>query len=640
VQLLTGTVFVFGFVIAAGGFFAIQNLSRSQAQHEFQGPATQFTATLSEAIDGYLGVVGAAGTLYANAEKVDRWAFFEFAGQNLPSHPGIRALEWIPRVPGDRRHSYEKRASGDGLFDFQINEHTAEGEYVKAAARAEYYPAYYVEPFEGNEHSVGFDLATDATVWKQMQQARDAGAVVAARRDPSTWKDDGQPEFAVILPVYKSEMVPFTTKERREQLIGFLRGIYRLGDLIDAALPGLTAPPGLDIYLFDKQAGPDQRLVYYHPSPLRPGPSVPLPEAEAVQGLFNATTHDVAGWKWQIVVKPVPSHFTRNVESASWGFVTFTLLLTALLVQYLVWSQNRTREIERSVDERTAALQLEIAERKRIETELRTAKEQAEVANRAKSEFLAMMSHELRTPLNAVIGFAEIMAGQFFGPLGSEQYRRYADDIHMSGKHLLSLINDILDLSKIEANHFELHEETISVARSWRAVHSILQEGITSAKLGLEADVSNSLPGLFADERAIRQILINLLSNAVKFTPEGGQITVKAHIDPQGRFIVSVADSGIGISERDLADVILPFKQVDSSLARKFEGTGLGLPLTQRLVEMHNGRLEIESTLGVGTTVTLIFSQDRVVYSGPEPAGHDVGPEDIPEPALRQVAGR
>jgi hypothetical protein len=244
VQLLTGTVFVFGFVIAAGGFFAIQNLSRSQAQHEFQGPATQFTATLSEAIDGYLGVVGAAGTLYANAEKVDRWAFFEFAGQNLPSHPGIRALEWIPRVPGDRRHSYEKRASGDGLFDFQINEHTAEGEYVKAAARAEYYPAYYVEPFEGNEHSVGFDLATDATVWKQMQQARDAGAVVAARRDPSTWKDDGQPEFAVILPVYKSEMVPFTTKERREQLIGFLRGIYRLGDLIDAALPGLTAPPG------------------------------------------------------------------------------------------------------------------------------------------------------------------------------------------------------------------------------------------------------------------------------------------------------------------------------------------------------------------------------------------------------------
>ncbi|MDH3792800.1 MAG: ATP-binding protein, partial [Rhodospirillales bacterium] len=359
-----------------------------------------------------------------------------------------------------------------------------------------------------------------------------------------------------------------------------------------------------------------------------------------VQGLFNAKTHQVANWNWQIVVKPVPSHFTRNVDSASWGFVTFTLLLTALLVQYLVWSQNRAREIARSVDERTAALQSEIAERKRIETELRSAKEQAEVANRAKSEFLAMMSHELRTPLNAVIGFAEIMAGQFFGPLGSEQYRRYANDIHMSGKHLLSLINDILDLSKIEANRFELHEEILSVARSWRAVHSILQESISSAGLALEADVSNSLPRLCGDERAIRQILINLLSNAVKFTPEGGRITITAGVDPEGRLILSVADTGIGISEQDLADVILPFKQVDASLARKFEGTGLGLPLTQRLVEMHDGQLEIESALGVGTTVKLTFPAERVVYAEPSEAVYGIRPEDVPQPVLKQVAGR
>ncbi len=639
-QLLTGAVFVFGFIIAAGGFFAIQNLSRSQAQQEFQAPATQFTATLGEAIDGYVAVVHAAGALYDADDEVSRWKFFEFAGRTLPSYPGIRSLEWVPRVPAGRRRAYEKRASGDGLFDFRINERDAQGARIEATARGEYYPVYYVEPFEGNERSVGFDLATDVTVWEHLERARDTGAAVATRRAPSTWKADGQPEFAVVLPIYESEIVPFTVLDRREKLIGFMRGIYRLGDLIDAALPGLTVPPGLDIYLFDKNAGPDQRLVYYHPSPLRPGPSEPLSEAKAVQGLFNATAHDVAGWNWRIVVKPVPSHFTRNVDSASWGFVTFTLLLTALLVQYLVWSQNRTREIARSVDERTAALQLEIAERKRIETELRSAKEQAEVANRAKSEFLAMMSHELRTPLNAVIGFAEIMAGQFFGPLGSEQYRRYADDIHMSGKHLLSLINDILDLSKIEANRFELHEEILSVARSWRAVHSILQESISSAKLGLEADVSNSLPCLRGDERAIRQILINLLSNAVKFTPENGQITITAGVDPEGRLILSVADTGIGISARDLADVVLPFKQVDASLARKFEGTGLGLPLTQRLVEMHDGQLEIESTLGAGTTVKLIFPAERVVYAEPDEVGYGIRPEDVPQPVLKQVAGR
>ncbi len=444
----------------------------------------------------------------------------------------------------------------------------------------------------------------------------------------------------MLLPIYDAEIVPFTVEERRAKLIGYVRAIYRLGDLIAAALPGLAVPPGLDVYIFDEIAGPKNSLLYYHPSPLRLGRSVPLPEGRALAGLFNATKYDMAGWSWKIVLRPVPSHFTRNVEGAAWGFVAFVLLVTALLFQYLVWSQIRTREIEKSVAERTVALETEITERKRIETELRSAKDQAEVANRAKSEFLAMMSHELRTPLNAVIGFAEIMSGQFFGPIGSEQYRRYAEDIHMSGRHLLSLINDILDLSKIEANRFELHEENLSIARVWRAVHSILQESIASARLELDADIPESLPGLRADQRAIRQILINLLSNAVKFTPEGGCITVRAEVDDKGRFVVSIADTGIGISEHDLAEVILPFKQVDSSLARKYEGTGLGLPLTHRLIEMHQGQLEIESTLGTGTTVKAIFPANRVADGPPQQASAEPARGTDPIPVLKQAVGR
>jgi signal transduction histidine kinase len=638
-RFMTGLVVVFGVVVALGGFFLIQSYTRSQAQHEFQGPANQFAATLSEAIDGYVGLVESAGALFGSADKVDRWAFFEFSGKTLPNHPGVRALEWIPRVPATQRRAYEERATGDGIFDFRINEHqiAEEHKHVKAAARPDYYPIYYVEPFEGNEQGIGFDLATDGAVWAAMTWARDTGKMVATRRDPSDWKPDGQAEFAVLLPIYGSEIVPFTVEERRKKLIGYVRAVYRLGDLIAAALPGLAVPPGLDVYVFDEIAGPKNSLLHYHPSPLRPGPSAPLPEADAVDGLFNATLYDLAGWSWKIVLKPVPSHFTRNVESASWGFVAFVLLVTALLFQYLVWSQTRTREIERSVTERTAALRSEITERKRIETELRSAKDQAEVANRAKSEFLAMMSHELRTPLNAVIGFAEIMSGQFFGPLGSEQYRRYAEDIHMSGRHLLSLINDILDLSKIEANRFELHEEVLSIARVWGAVQSILQESIASARLKLEADISNSLPGLRADQRAVRQILINLLSNAVKFTPEGGRITVAAEIDAQGRFVISVADTGIGISEQDLADVVLPFKQVDSSLARRYEGTGLGLPLIHRLIEMHDGQLEIESVLGVGTTVRAVFPEQRVAAGQPQ-VDNDGILEQTPIRALKQAA--
>jgi signal transduction histidine kinase len=297
-----------------------------------------------------------------------------------------------------------------------------------------------------------------------------------------------------------------------------------------------------------------------------------------------------------------------------------TLLLMALLVQHLVSSQTRTQEIEHSVTERTAellaanvALESEIRERKRIETELRAAKDQAEVANRAKSEFLAMMSHELKTPLNAVIGFADILCRENLGPIGKREYRGYAEDILVSGNHLLSLINDILDLSKIEANRFELYDETIDVADTLRGILPLHQKKMADDGLELETQFAAPRCGLRADQRALRQMLINLLSNAVKFTPRGGRITVLAGTDREGRFVLSVRDTGIGIAEEDQPKILLPFNQVDSRLSRKYEGTGLGLPLTKRLIELHGGWLRIESALGSGTSVSLVFPKDRVV---------------------------
>ena len=259
------------------------------------------------------------------------------------------------------------------------------------------------------------------------------------------------------------------------------------------------------------------------------------------------------------------------------------------------------------------ALLSEIRRRHAVENELRGAVEQAELANRAKSEFLAMMSHELRTPLNAVIGFADVMKDELYGPLGSDHYRDYSADIHASGEHLLSLINDILDLSKIEAKGFELNEESLDVAKAWDSVQTILREKIATAGLRVRARIPKRLPLLHADERAFRQILINLLSNAVKFTPEGGTVTIGAQIDGGGRFVLQVADSGIGIAQEDLEAVFEPFKQVDGSLARKYQGTGLGLPLCKRLVELHGGRLTIESEPGAGTTVKVLFGAQRVV---------------------------
>jgi len=617
-QFLTAMVLAFGLMVATGGGLTIKNLLRTAAQSEFERPAAEFTAILSDEFNRHLDVVKSVSVWFNNTESNDRWSFQKFVGESLADYPGIRALEWIPVVPGHQRKAFERRARKDGLFDFRFTETDGSGQIVEAAKRDFYLPIFYVEPFKGSNNALGTDLGADPSALAALERARNEGITVADRAASRSAEAQNMAQVVVVQPVYQSEFVPFTIAERRQKLIGYVRGVFQVGNLIEAALPGLTAPPGLDIYLFDHSAKLNNRLIYFHPSPLRRSVPNPLSERSANQGLSISKLYIFADWRWSIVVKPVPSHFTQNIDSAPWVFVALAIMLTALLVQLLVSSQTRTREIELSVNERTSALQSEIAERKRVEKELRASKEQAEIANRAKSEFLAMMSHELRTPLNAVIGFAEVMSEEFFGPIGSEKYRQYAEDIHMSGTHLLSLINDILDLSKIEANQFELNDDIVDIAEIWHAVRSILQDNVAAAELDLKDEVPENLPRLRADSRAFRQILINLLSNAVKFTPEGGRITVKAEINNQGCFVLSVEDTGIGISEQDLKAVLQPFKQVDSSLARKYEGTGLGLPLTQRLVEMHQGRMQIRSTLGSGTNVEITLEPNRVI-EGPRP---------------------
>ncbi len=252
------------------------------------------------------------------------------------------------------------------------------------------------------------------------------------------------------------------------------------------------------------------------------------------------------------------------------------------------------------------------------ERQLRIAKEEAELASRAKSDFLANVSHELRTPLNAIIGFSEIIKDQLFGPMGNQRYREYAIDIHDSGTHLLSLINDILDLSKIEAGKFELHEEAIDLERATKSCFRIMRDRAEEAGVVLEHRFPAQVPNLKADPRAVKQILLNLLSNAVKFTDPGGRVLVYSSINQEGGLVLHVEDTGIGIAEADIAKAMAPFGQVDSSLSRKYEGTGLGLPLTRHLVDLHDGDLTLNSNMGQGTHVSICFPSQRVL-SAPLP---------------------
>ncbi|CCG41334.1 sensor histidine kinase [Magnetospirillum molischianum] len=256
----------------------------------------------------------------------------------------------------------------------------------------------------------------------------------------------------------------------------------------------------------------------------------------------------------------------------------------------------------------------DITDRKRTEQTLREAKEAAERGNRAKNTFLANISHELRTPLNAIIGFSEMMKHEIFGPLEPASYRPYLDDIHDSGMHLLELINDILDLSKAEAGMTDLAETLVDVGGIVRGSVRMLARRAANAGLTITPDLPERLPLLLADERRMRQIVLNLLSNAVKFTDDGGRVTISARTGTDG-FIIEVSDSGIGMTPDELERVMEPFVQADARLSRKYEGSGLGLPLTKALVEAHGGLLTLDSESGRGTVATVVFPAARIVAS-------------------------
>ncbi len=287
-----------------------------------------------------------------------------------------------------------------------------------------------------------------------------------------------------------------------------------------------------------------------------------------------------------------------------------------------IWHVLRRLQQLRATSER---LEAEIAEREVVEGALIQATADAIAANRAKSDFLAMMSHELRTPLNAINGFSEIMQHEVFGPAGHPKYREYAGDIHRSGTRLLAIINTILDLSKIEAGKMDLDETEFSL-------HELMQNAQRelSAQASLEGIRLEAVQGacdvlVTGDHGLIVQAAANLLSNAVKFTHEGGSITTAIRCYGDGRVGVSVSDTGIGMTADEIPLALQEFEQIEGTLTRKYAGTGLGLPLSRRIMQEHGGDLEISSQPDVGTTATLVFPGARVRTCSPGPLARPCG---------------
>jgi signal transduction histidine kinase len=251
--------------------------------------------------------------------------------------------------------------------------------------------------------------------------------------------------------------------------------------------------------------------------------------------------------------------------------------------------------------------------RKHAENLLVAAKEEAETAARVKTAFLATMSHELRTPLNAVIGFSEVLQMQLFGPLGVPRYEEYVNDIHNSASHLLSLVNDLLEVTNLETGRRELREELVSIAQLVADTTKIVGLSIIARDLKITSHMAPDLPHVRADPMALRQVLLNLLSNAVKFTRSPGQICVSANVDSSGSVVIGVKDSGTGMAVHDIPKALAGEMRTDNPFIRTREGAGLGLPITKSLIELHGGSISIDSQPGDGTNVRVTLPAQRVM---------------------------
>ena len=277
-----------------------------------------------------------------------------------------------------------------------------------------------------------------------------------------------------------------------------------------------------------------------------------------------------------------------------------------------------TKALLRDAEERPSLVvtaSLDISDRKEAELALVAAKEEAELASRSKTEFLANMSHELRTPLNAIIGFSQVMADEVLGPLGSARYAGYARDIASSAQHLLGIISDILDVSKLEAGRIELDQDEIEPTQMLRDVLHLVVERARSLEIAIDLDLAPDLPRLRADALKLKQVMLNLLTNAIKFSHPGGRVLVRGRVDDNG-IRLAVVDHGIGMDESEVETAITRFGQVASTWNRRHPGTGLGLPLAIGLVKLHGGKLTIDSEKGVGTTVTVWLPPSCMIDAG------------------------
>jgi signal transduction histidine kinase len=617
-----------GLTASFGALHLAHNGARDKLAAELTIEAQNRGRGLQEVLSRYQGTIEGFAASFPYAQ-IDHDRFRAYARNVfLASHilrSGLQALSWAPRVRATERADFEAAARAEGLADYRIRDFRPGDRLELAEARAEYFPLRYTEP-ANSAAPLGLDVLSDPARVETIRRALATGRIAASAQ--ASLRSGGSASL-IFAPVYGTTAADAQARGDNEVPAGIL--VFRLfiGPAIDAIVQALEpVSQDLEMYVLDDGAPAGQRVIYYRPAGQLGSSEQPPDEVAALADPIYGSSLSFAGRDWTVILRPTPQFIAAALKQAGWTEFGAGLLITLLFSAYLVSSRVRADRLSQL----TENLRQEVAVR-------RSAEQAAEAASGAKSEFLANMSHELRTPLNAIIGFSELMCSELFGPIANKRYVEYANDIRESAKHLLTVINEVLDFSRAEAGALTVNDSEVDPEQVIHSARRIIEERATSAGLTLETVIPENLPGLRVDEHMLKQMLLNLLWNAIKFTPEGGRISVMAERGADGALHIEVSDTGIGMSPEEIPIALKPFRQVDSSLTRKYGGTGLGLPLVKSRVELHGGSLGIASAPGAGTTVTLTFPSSRVIGRSPAPsagAPHDGGennPERISAPA-------
>ena len=643
--LPTGLAAAAGLALTAIGFYSADGFYQDEARRDFDRPAAQYAGGIAKSIDRYLEVVNSIGAFMAAAKEFDRWEFFSLAKKSLPRYPGLEAIAWIPKVAGDQRDVFESEAQRDGLYGFRFTASASGGRPVPAEAQPFHYPLYYVEPFDGNQHVLGLDLAAVDEAVLLLDSAAETGQMQATRRLDLWQSVRDEAAFVTLLPIF-TQTPAKDGGEADKQLIGFVLGLIRIGEVIEEIAADINAAAGLDVVLLDADADPGRRLLYVHGAANRDQRPTGLSERTAYDGMHSELAHTGAGRRWSIVIKPAPGFFGNEVNLVPWGVAAIGFLLTAFLLQYTISSAIRTRVIEQTVAQRTselvstnAALEREMDERSR--TEQARLDLERELAQIQKMESLGTLAggiaHEINTPIQYVgenLHFVQecieslepvltelgrLEPGDGFGE-DRKDLRHLADtiarvDIEFLENELPASIAQSLEgidrISEIvlaikEFSHPDAKEKrvvdlnhalvtTITVARNqWKYVAEV------------ETDFDPDLDQVPCFPGELHQVFLNLIVNAAhaieaRGSREKGTISITTR-RVGDHATIRVSDTGIGIHTDIREKIFDPF----FTTKEPGKGTGQGLAISHSIVtKKHGGSIAVSSDPGRGATFTV-----------------------------------